>query len=132
MKRTILVGMIALMAIAGLASAQQAPPQPPSPGQAREACAADVQTLCPNTQPGRERRQCMMANMGKLSEGCRTAMGAMRAEARGMRAACAGDSRQYCPGQQGPAAMQCLRQNQARLSTGCQSALGGMEPPGVR
>ena len=36
----------------------------------REACAGDVETLCPDAEPGRELRHCMRENRDRLSEGC--------------------------------------------------------------
>lgn len=41
----------------------------------REACAKDVATHCPGVQPGGGRiAACFKDNLGKLSEGCRTAL----------------------------------------------------------
>jgi hypothetical protein len=92
----------------------------------RAACASDAQTLCASTPRGPELHRCLAANMDKLSEGCKSSMGAMKAAAGEVRAACAGDFKQFCPTEQGPARMRCLRQNQEKVSPGCQSALAAM------
>jgi hypothetical protein len=123
MKAVILGLMAALAGIAPVSIAQQAMAPAAS---VREACASDVQTLCAGAASPAERRQCLMANMDKASEGCRAAMGAAKAEAREFRQACGGDFRQFCASAQGPARMECLRQNQDKLSSGCQSALAAM------
>lgn len=53
---------------------------------ARQACAADVKTLCPGIQPGGGKlKQCLRENVAKLSPGCR---GALR-EAKAAKAAAA-------------------------------------------
>jgi hypothetical protein len=48
----------------------------PAAGSVREACAADIQKICPNAAAGPERRQCMTDNMAKLSDGCKAALAA--------------------------------------------------------
>lgn len=46
----------------------------------RQACAADVKTLCPGIQPGGGRlKQCLRENAAKLSPGCRGALKEARA-----------------------------------------------------
>lgn len=49
----------------------------PAMAKVREACSADMQKLCPD-KTGPDRRQCMMANQDKLSDGCKSAMAEMR------------------------------------------------------
>lgn len=127
--RTIILAMMA--AAIGFAPAVLAQQAAETPGaQMRAACASDVQTLCAGAPAGPERRKCLMANLNKVSEGCRSAIGAVRAVAAERRTACAEDLKQYCAGSQGPARMQCLRQNQDKLSSGCQSALSSMPARG--
>lgn len=46
----------------------------------REACAADQQTLCADVKPGMPMMQCMQRNAGKVSDGCKAAMAAMRGQ----------------------------------------------------
>ena len=124
--RSIIFAMMAVaLGFAPLASAQQTPG-----AQMRMACASDTQTLCAGAQTGPERRKCLISNMSKLTEGCRSAIGTVRAAAADVRSACAADFKQYCAGSQGPARMQCLRQNQEKLSAGCQSAVGAMPARG--
>jgi hypothetical protein len=125
------MNLAALVAVAALSQAAFAQQQLPAPNaaQMRQACASDAQTLCATAQPGPEQHRCMMANMGRLSEGCRSAIQAQRSAAMAMRQACSGDIRQFCAGAQGPARMQCLRQNQDKLSHPCQSALSGGPAP---
>jgi hypothetical protein len=76
---------LAALAAAGSAFAQQPPPGPgggPSPEMQaarqamREACAADMKTLC----DGKERREmmmCMRENADKVSQPCKDAMSKM-------------------------------------------------------
>jgi len=47
----------------------------------RDACKADVESLCPGVQPGGGRiKECLKANKDKVSQGCKTAIAAaMRA-----------------------------------------------------
>jgi hypothetical protein len=73
-------GLAAVLATAGIAQAQTASPAPPaSPdaasarAQVREACASDVQKLCPDLQ-GREVRKCLRQNLEKASAACRDAV----------------------------------------------------------
>jgi hypothetical protein len=48
-------------------------------GAVREACKADVASLCSGLQPGGGRiRECLKANREKLSDGCRAAIAAAR------------------------------------------------------
>lgn len=126
MKALILTLTATFLGMASLALAQQAAESPRM--QMRQACESDMKTLCPNTPAGPERRQCMQSNMSKLSEGCRAAIGAVKAEAAQMRTACRADFRQYCAGQTGPGRMQCLRENQDKLSQGCRDAMSAMGP----
>ena len=81
---------VAALALAGAAFAQQPGPGGPGGGPAptpemqaarqamREACAADMKANCADKQ-GREAMQCMMQNQDKLSQGCKDAIGKMRA-----------------------------------------------------
>ena len=48
------------------------------PGSVREACRADVATLCAGIQPGGGRiRACLKENRDRLSQGCKSAIAAM-------------------------------------------------------
>jgi hypothetical protein len=73
------------LAAAGAAAAQDQPPQGGGRAAVRQACAADIQALCPGIQPGGGRlRECMRQNAAKLSDGCREALKSARG-ARGAR-----------------------------------------------
>jgi hypothetical protein len=55
------------------------PPQQPRGGAVREACKADIATLCAGLEPGGGRiRECLKANREKLSDGCKAAIAAAR------------------------------------------------------
>jgi hypothetical protein len=78
---------IAALALAGAAFAQPggggAPPSPElqAARQAmREACAADLQKLCPD-KTGREAFMCLRENADKASQACKDAQAKMRAAA---------------------------------------------------
>ncbi len=65
---------------AGVAAAQAGQGQgAPAMSAIRQACAADVQKLCPD-KTGPDRRQCMMDHAADLSDGCKSAIAAMRAQ----------------------------------------------------
>jgi hypothetical protein len=66
-------------ALAGAALAQ--PAQPQGRGMVRQACAADIQKLCPDAKPGPGggMRECIMSHQSELSDGCKTALAQMRA-----------------------------------------------------
>lgn len=68
-------GALLLLLGASAAAAQaQAPAAAPSP-ELRQACAADVRTLCPGVQPGGGLlKQCLRQNAAKVSPGCREAL----------------------------------------------------------
>jgi hypothetical protein len=77
MKRHSLAAAAALMLLgAGVAAAQ---PGRGNPARAavREACAADMQKLCAD-KTGPDRRQCMIDHRADLSDGCKSAIAAMR------------------------------------------------------
>ena len=49
----------------------------------KQACSADVQTVCPNVQPGGGRiKACFKQNFAKLSDGCKKALMNARAAKR--------------------------------------------------
>lgn len=50
-------------------------------GEARQACIGDVKALCPGVKPGGGRiAACMRENTDRLSQGCRQALSAARAQ----------------------------------------------------
>jgi hypothetical protein len=65
---------------AGVAVAQGMSSPPPGAAQARKACAADIQRLCPDAKPGPGGglRMCMREHQNDLSADCKNAMAAMR------------------------------------------------------
>jgi len=100
-------------------------------GGMRAACAADFQKLCANSEPGPGRRQCLLENQDKLSDGCKTALTAMQARATGIHEACAADAQKYCADAvQGQGRMQCMMANTDKFSEACKTALAGMAEGG--
>lgn len=87
MKRLTLAATAVLSLLAaGAAAAQSDPPQGsdhgvgrgnPAMTAVRQACSADLQKLCPDLK-GPERRQCMQDHAADLSDGCKSAIAAMR------------------------------------------------------
>ena len=79
MKLSTLAAAAAVMLLsAGVAAAQSGQGQGnPAMAAVRQACAADMQKLCPD-KTGPDRRQCMMDHSADLSDGCKSAMAAMR------------------------------------------------------
>ena len=49
-------------------------------GAFREACGADVKTLCSGVPRGEGRRQCMIDHFDQLSDGCKSAIKQMQAQ----------------------------------------------------
>jgi Cysteine rich repeat len=73
--------VLPVLLAATAAAAQQASP-PPRP-QVRQLCAADVQRLCPQLQPGHGAiAACLKDHMNDVSADCRSALAAMRERAR--------------------------------------------------
>jgi hypothetical protein len=56
-----------------------------------DTCRAEVQKLCPQTGDRTARRQCMMSNRDKLSEGCKSELRAAMEARRGARGGGTGD-----------------------------------------
>jgi hypothetical protein len=76
---------LALFTLCGAAFAVAADSPPgaaaPGGGAIAEACRQDVQTLCPGIEPGGGRiMACLKKNQAKVSEGCKAAAKAQRAE----------------------------------------------------
>ena len=77
MKQPVFVAALAAsLAIAGAALAQ-----PQGGGGVRAACQADFQKLCPDAKPGPggTLRACIRDHQAQLSDGCKSALAAMRA-----------------------------------------------------
>lgn len=75
MKTTFAFAFTAATLLAATAFAQ--PANHNSSGM-REACAADIATHCAGVQPGQQTMQCVQKNADKMSDGCKSAMAAMR------------------------------------------------------
>lgn len=76
------VALLVLASAAGPASAQVGNGQAGKGqgGALRQACAADVQTLCAGIQPGGGRlKTCLREHADKVSDGCKTALKAAKA-----------------------------------------------------
>jgi hypothetical protein len=66
----LIASLFIMIAAAGGAFAAEGP-------NLREACKADVASLCQGVQPGGGRiKECLKANKDKLSDGCKTAIAA--------------------------------------------------------
>ena len=81
-----LIPSFAALAIATAAGAQTAP----RPMLSAE-CRTEIMKLCPKAGDRAARRQCIMANHDKISEGCKTELKAMRAARGGGRTGGSGD-----------------------------------------
>ena len=130
MKKLAFAIMWATLGLSAAAHAQQAP----GAGTVRQACAADVQTLCPGMKP-MDQHKCLMANISKVSQDCGTALANARSAMKEYQQACGADVRQYCGSQpMGPQRHQCVIANQAKFSQACQSALAaqGVGPAPAR
>ncbi len=99
-------------------------------------CRGDVQKFCQGTPPGGGRIiRCLEQNTAKLSEGCRSALGARSVPggaaggstggAGSAKTACRGDATRFCSDAVGNQAKmkECLRSHAAELSDGCKTAL---------
>ncbi len=76
----------AVIAATFLLSGAVAFAQAPGPVHVREACRADIATLCQGIQPGEGRiRACLRANRDRLSESCKSAIAARIQARRAMR-----------------------------------------------
>ena len=85
--------MLALALAASAGAAETTPPAKP-----RQACAADLQRLCPDVTPGGGRiMQCLKGRMDQVSDGCKSAVMAQRAAHRARKAA-EGQSAAPAPG----------------------------------
>lgn len=79
MKHHVFAAALALaLAVAGAALADP----PAATGAVRQACAADVQKFCPDAKPGPGGglRECIRGHFGDLSDPCKQALMAMRAQ----------------------------------------------------
>ena len=80
MKLTAISLALALLPVAAFAQDPAPSPATNPRQQVMNACAIDLQTLCPGTAPGGGRiAQCLRTNFAKLSAPCHDAIMAMRA-----------------------------------------------------
>lgn len=128
-----------ILASALFAAPAFAQTSPPPAGGPREACKADVQTLCASVAGGGDRRaigKCLRDNKDKLSQGCKDAM-AQRMSERGEgkkgkgkgAPACKADAEKVCAGiQPGEGRiMACLKEKQAQVSDACKAEMTAMK-----
>ena len=86
MKLALLAVAAALVAAPAAFAQDSAPAGGPSPAmreamtKVREQCATDMQTYCASATDRQSRMQCMRENADKLSQGCRQALSANRAQ----------------------------------------------------
>jgi hypothetical protein len=75
----------AIAALVTLVAAGVATAQPQGGGQAREACQADIQKLCPDAKPGPggTMRQCIRDHFNALSAPCQSAIRARMQQRQG-------------------------------------------------
>jgi hypothetical protein len=70
---------LSAMAYSALADQPPTPAAPPPGGEVRGACKADIEKLCPGTQPGGGRiRECMKQHEADLSDACKQALAKAR------------------------------------------------------
>ena len=125
MKKLAFAIILATLGFNAVANAQQAP----AAGTVRQACAADMEKLCPGIA-GPDQHKCLMSNLSKASQECGTAVANARSAAREFQQACRADIQQYCGTQPpGPQRRQCINANAAQFSQPCQSALEAQRPP---
>jgi hypothetical protein len=120
MKILMPAAILAALCIPVIGHAQNSEPA----GGLMSACAADLQSLCPNAATLPDKRRCLMANSSKTSNNCQVAITAASNDASAFRAACAADFAQYCKGiSPGPQHRQCVAQNMNSFSANCQAEL---------
>lgn len=133
--------LVPLLSVAP-AMAQTAPPDPQTTaggkGGPLEACRADVDKLCAKAERTQGwRGKCLRDNAASLSDGCKTAIAAVRDGREKVRTACAGDIASLCKAEgdgKDARPMSCLKSNEAKLSAECKtafSAFAGSEGPGA-
>ncbi len=93
-----------------------------------EACDADVQRLCPDTKPGKERHACMQQHKDEVSEKCKEFFAKameVREGAREVMQSCRRDAQKFCPDVKPGAGrvLECLQQHKAELSKACAARL---------
>lgn len=113
------------------ASAQSPQPATPAAAQGKgggplEACRADVDKLCAKAERTQGwRGKCLRDNTANLSDGCKSAIAAVREGREKVRTACSGDIASLCKTEgdgKDARPMSCLKTNEAKLSTGCKTA----------
>lgn len=80
-----------VLTFAGLALATAAGAQTAPRAMLSAECRTEITTLCPKGDDRAARRQCIMANRDKISEGCKSELKAMRAARGGNRMGGSGD-----------------------------------------
>ncbi len=72
------IAIVSGLAFALMATTAMAQPKNHNSSGMREACAADIATHCAGVEQGQATMQCVMKNRDKMSDGCKSAMAAMR------------------------------------------------------
>jgi len=97
-----------------------------NPASQRGACRDEIKQLCGDAKSGDGKmKQCIQANMDKLSPGCRQHIERARSRADSTHQACQADVQKLCDGVSpgGGRLHQCLKKNEAALSTPCRESI---------
>ena len=88
------LALVGCVALSPAFAADPPPPTVPQPvGPLAQACHTDVQTHCPNIQPGEGKiMQCMKKYRSQISDGCKAAMKDAQAKQKKKQAAAAASS----------------------------------------
>ncbi len=70
--------MAAVIVLTAMTTTAFAQPKNHNSSGMREACASDIATHCAGVEQGQATMQCVMKNRDKMSDGCKSAMAAMR------------------------------------------------------
>jgi hypothetical protein len=95
-----------------------------APKESGGGCKADVERLCPGTQPGHGHvMSCLRGKEDQVSAECKAHIEEMHQKFQAAKAACQPDVQQFCQDVQpgGGRVMQCLRAHEAELSDACKA-----------
>ncbi len=93
------------------------------------ACAADIQSLCPNASGHDEVRQCLEQHKDQLSAACTQKIQARHDRHAAIRNACQADLAGFCPDAHGRDIRRCLFDHRDELSDTCSQTLQSFHHP---